>query len=78
VLGLVSTEKAQQHWKQAAEETEYDGVRAQLNKIKFTTILIFIPYIYIYMKPGILFCFRNEPRWQEFFHSPIPHPMAQF
>jgi hypothetical protein len=36
VLGLVSTEKMQQHWKQAAEkETEYDDMRAQLNKIKF-------------------------------------------
>jgi hypothetical protein len=36
VLGLVSTEKVQQHWKQAAEkETEYDDMRAQLNKIKF-------------------------------------------
>jgi hypothetical protein len=29
--------------KQVVKETEYHDVRAQLNKIKFTTILIFIP-----------------------------------
>jgi hypothetical protein len=32
-----------QHSKQVVKETEYHDVRAQLNKIKFTTILIFIP-----------------------------------